>query len=139
MLICIQPALMEELLFDYENVCQDEELMEEAEYKLYKGNFDKLTRQNDRVNNYKVHIELPDYTEEEAKDIIKEVGHIETSNVGEEKELKKAIRLFYEQNSLAVEVTLDQLKNMACWSSSTGRYSMPFHWKSKGKIFVLKD
>jgi hypothetical protein len=86
-----------------------------------------------------IDIELPDYTEEEAKDIIKEVGHIETSNVGEEKELKKDIRLFYAQNSLAAEVTLEQLKNMAAWSSSTGRYSMPFHWMSKGKIFVLKD
>jgi hypothetical protein len=46
---------MEELLFDYENVCQDEELMEEAEYQLYKGIFDKLTRQNDRENKYKIH------------------------------------------------------------------------------------
>lgn len=135
MLLCIQPALMEELLFDYENICQDEELMEDPEYKLYKRIFDKLIQQNNRIT-YK---ELPTYEDDEVQDIVNEVSHIETSNVGEERELKKAIRLFYMQNGFAREVTLEQLKDMAAWSSSTGRYSMPFHWKSKGKIFVMKD
>jgi hypothetical protein len=126
---------MEELLFDYENICQDEAVIDMPEYVLYKSVFDKLTQQHDR-HTYK---DLPDYTEEELKDIINEVSHIETSNVGEEKELKKDIRLFYMQNGLAKEVTLEELKSMVCWSSSTGRYSMPFHWKYAGKIFVMKD